>query len=164
MLARAHGGRLPVRGMPTDLRALLEDIAGRHRPRATGAGVAIDVDASSGAVCVDQVRLRQALDDLLDNAVRYTPRGGVITVTGSVEGGTIALSVLDSGPGFSADVLSRAFEPFVGDPGAGGAGRDGAGLGLSIVRVIADAHGGSVAAENTPGGGARVTMTIADLA
>ena len=76
----------------------------------------------------------------------------------------IALSVLDSGPGFSADVLSRAFEPFVGDLGAGGAGRDGAGLGLSIVRVIADAHGGSVAAENTPGGGARVTMTIADLA
>jgi signal transduction histidine kinase len=129
-----------------------------------GAGVAIDVDASSGAVCVDQVRLRQAIDDLLDNAVRYTPRGGVITVTGSVEGGTIALSVLDSGPGFSADVLSRAFEPFVGDLGAGGAGRDGAGLGLSIVRVIADAHGGSVEAENTPGGGARVTMTIADLA
>ena len=55
------------------------------------------------------------------------------------------LSVLDSGPGFSADVLSRAFEPFVGDPDAGGAGRDGAGLGLAIVRVIADAHGGSVA-------------------
>ena len=163
VLARAHGGSLPVRGMLTDLRALLEDIAGRHRPRATEAGVAIDVDAPSGSVCVDQVRLRQALDDLLDNAVRYTPGGGVITVTGSVEGGTIALSVLDSGPGFSTDVLSRAFEPFVGDPDAGGVGSDGAGLGLSIVRVIADAHGGSVEAENTPGAGARVTMTIAEL-
>ena len=112
---------------------------------------------------VDEVRLRQAVDDLLDNAVRYTPRGGVITVTGSVEGGTIGLSVLDSGPGFSADVLSRAFEPFVVDPDADRAGRDGAGLGLAIVRVIADAHGGSVEAENTPGGGARVTMTLADL-
>ena len=111
----------------------------------------------------DQVRLRQAIDDLLDNALRYTPRGGAVTVAGSVDGGTIRLTVTDSGPGFSADVLSRAFEPFVADPDAEREGRDGSGLGLAIVRVIADAHGGSVQAENLPGGGARVTMTIAEL-
>ena len=163
VLARAHGGRLPVRGMPADLRSLLEDIAGRHRPRASGAGVAIDVDAPSAAVSVDQVRVRQAIDDLLDNAVRHTPPEGAVTVAGTIEPGTISLSVTDSGPGFSADVLSRVFEPFVVDLDAEREGKDGAGLGLAIVRVIAVAHGGSVHAENVPGGGARVTMTIAEL-
>jgi signal transduction histidine kinase len=163
VLARAHGGRLPVRGTPTDLRELFEDIAGRHRPRATEGGVAIDVDAPSGIVCVDQVRLRQAIDDLLDNALRYTPPGGAVSIEGSVDGGTIGVTVVDSGPGFSTDVLSRAFEPFVADPDAELAGMDGSGLGLAIVRVIAVAHGGSVRAENPAGGGARVTMTIAEL-
>ena len=115
VLARAHGGRLPVRGMPTDLRALLEDIAGRHRPRATKAGVAIDVEAPSGSVCVDQVRLRQALDDLLDNALRYSPRGGA---SRSPDRWKAAPSRLPSRTWsrILADVLSRAFEPFVGTP------------------------------------------------
>jgi two-component system, OmpR family, sensor kinase len=163
ILARAHGGHLPVRGTPTDLRQLLEAIAGRHQPRANDAGVAIDVHAASTNVCVDQVRVRQAIDDLLDNALRYTSRGGGITVSGSVDAGTIRLTVTDSGPGFSADVLSHAFEPFVADPDAERDGKDGSGLGLAIVRVIAVAHGGSVQAENPPGGGACVTMTIAEL-
>ena len=163
VLARAHGGELPVHGVPTDLRELLGGIAGRHRPRATAAGIAIDVDAPSGTVCVDQVRLRQAMDDLLDNSLHYTPRGGAVSVAGSVDDGTIRLAIGDSGPGFSTDVLSRAFEPFVADPDAEREGRAGSGLGLAIVRVIAVAHGGSVWAENMPGGGARVTMTIAEL-
>lgn len=164
VLARAHGGHLPVHGALSDLRELLQDIAGRHRPRATSAGIAIDVDAPTGIVCVDPVRLRQAMDDLLDNALRYTPRGGAVSVSGSVDDGTIRLAVTDSGPGFSTDVLSRAFEPFVGDPDGERDGGDGSGLGLAIVRVIAVAHGGAVQAENAPGGGARITITIAELA
>ena len=116
------------------------------------------------ATCAcDQVRLRQAIDDLLDNALRYTPPGGAVSIEGSVDGGTIGVTVVDSGPGFSADVLPRAFEPFVADPDAELAGMDGSGLGLAIVRVIAVAHGGAVRAENLSSGGARVTLTIAEL-
>ena len=72
-------------------------------------------------------------------------------MTGVVDDGTIHLIVEDSGPGFSADVLSRAFEPFVSESRAGTMGDRGrSGLGLAIVRVIAEAHGGSVRAENLP--------------
>ena len=119
------------------------------------------VDAPAVSVCVDEVRLRQALDDLLDNATRYTAPGGTVRVAGAVDGRAIRLSVDDDGPGFSDDVLSRAFEPFVGSDDGDRADRGGSGLGLAIVRVIAEAHGGQARAENRPDGGARVTMTIA---
>jgi two-component system, OmpR family, sensor kinase len=164
VLARAHGGRLPVRGTTEDLRQLLGSIAARHQPRATGAQVTIDVWAPAVSVCVDQARMRQAVDDLLDNAIRYAPRESTVAIEGSVDAEIVRVTVTDGGPGFSADVLARAFEPFVADPDAERDGRDGSGLGLAIVRVIALAHGGSVEAENLPAGGARVTMTIAELA
>lgn len=164
VLARAHDGRLPVRGTRVDLRELLDGIVDRHRPRAADAGVSVQVEAPSTIVCVDEVRLRQALDDLLDNAERYTPRGKQITVAGMVDGTSIRLTVQDGGPGFSDDLLSRAFEPFVGGVDGERGERRGSGLGLAIVRVIAQAHGGRVAAENLPGGGAGLTMTIQDLA
>jgi len=162
VLARSHDGHLPVRGEDADLRELLEGIAVRHRSRTVAAGVNLSVEAPPAAVRVDVGRLRQATDDLLDNAVRHTPRGGQIDVTGTIVDGEIQLVVQDSGPGFSPEVLSRAFEPFVGTAGAYG-DRGRSGLGLAIVRVIAEAHGGDVRAENFPAGGARVTLTVRDL-
>jgi len=161
VLARAHDGRLPVRGEPTDLRALLDTIAERHQPAAVSAGVELSVDAPAVDVCVDVARLRQALDDLLDNALRHVPGGGRVCVTGVVDGGAIHVDVEDSGVGFSDDVLSRAFDPFV--RGRAENDREGSGLGLAIVRVIAEGHGGSVEAENLPSGGARVSMIVRDL-
>ncbi len=113
VLARAYDGRLPIRGRVTDLRDLLSGITARHRSRASAAGISVEVDAPVVQVCVDGERLRQAIDDLLDNAVRFTPRGGTIVISGSAGGGSIALAVTDNGPGFSDHDLSRPFEPFV---------------------------------------------------
>ena len=163
VLARSHDGRLPVRGQTTDLSELLETIAERHRSAAAHAGVELSVDAPPGQICVDVARLRQALDDLLDNAVRHTPRGGRIHVAGVVADGSIDLVVEDSGRGFPPELLSRAFEPFVRSPEEGEQDRGRSGLGLAIVRVIAEAHGGSVRAENLPRGGARISMVVRDL-
>ncbi len=163
VLARSHDGHLPVRGEAADLRDLLEAIVARHRAAAESAGVGLSVDAGSAAICVDVARLRQALDDLLDNALRHAPSGGRVEVTGAVDDGTVRLVVEDSGSGFSAEVLSRAFEPFVRSPEGADGDRGRSGLGLAIVRVIAEAHGGNVRAENLPTGGARVTMTVRDL-
>jgi signal transduction histidine kinase len=84
-------------------------------------------------------------------------------VTGVVGDGAINLAVEDSGGGFSAEVLSRAFEPFVRGQEVSSGDREGSGLGLAIVRVIAEGHGGSVRAENLPNGGARVCMVVRDL-
>jgi signal transduction histidine kinase len=163
VLARSHEGHLPVRGQATDLRRMLETIAERHRPAAARARVELSVHAPPADIVVDVARLRQALDDLLDNALRHVAPGGRVGVTGVVADATIRLVVDDSGTGFSSEVLSRAFEPFVRGVGAADGDRSRSGLGLAIVRVIAEAHGGSVRAENLPAGGARVSMIVRDL-
>ncbi len=162
VLARAHGGRLPVQGERTDLRELLQGIAGRHEPRALAAGLEITVDAPDVFAHVDAARLRQALDDLLDNAVRHTPRGGRIHVSAERDDGSVRFAVEDTGSGFAPEALDRAFEPFARD-GAMQEDDGGSGLGLAIVRVIAEAHGGSAQVENVPGGGARVSLVVQDL-
>ena len=162
VLARTHGGGLPVKGERTELRELLQGIVRRHEPRAAAMGVVITVDAPDAFAYVDAARLRQAVDDLLDNAVRHTPRGGRIHVSGEREEDAVRVAVQDTGPGFTEELLHHSFEPFA----RGGSRDDGAGsgLGLAIVRVIAEAHGGSAIAENVSGGGARVSLVVRDLA
>jgi signal transduction histidine kinase len=163
VLARSHDGHLPVRGQRIDLREMLETIGDRHRPAAADANVGLSVDAAPVEVCVDIARVRQALDDLLDNALRHVPAGGSVSVTGVVADGAIRFDVEDSGTGFSVDVLSDAFEPFVRGAGEVDGDDRRSGLGLAIVRVIAEAHGGNARAENLPAGGARVSMIVRDL-
>jgi two-component system OmpR family sensor kinase len=161
VLSRAHGGRLPVHRTPTSLAALLEEQARRFAPRAAVARVSVEVTAVAEDLRIDPVRLRQALDGLLDNALRYTPAGGAIGLSATREDGLVRVGVQDSGPGFQPDFLPHAFEPFsrrVTD------GRKGAGLGLAIVRAIAEAHGGTAEAGNRPKGGASVTMVLPDPA
>ena len=109
---------------------------------------------------VDVVRLRQALSNLIDNALRHTPPGGRVSVADSVQDGMLSITVADSGTGFAADFLGRAFESFSRAAAARGRADGGTGLGLSIVRVIVHAHGGSVEARNIPEGGAIVEMRI----
>jgi signal transduction histidine kinase len=111
---------------------------------------------------VDPARVRQAVDDLLDNALRYTPSGGLIRLVAERVDGEVRVSVEDTGGGFAPEVLDCAFLPFARGPGV--EGTDGAGLGLAIVRAIAKAHGGTATARNRAGGGAVVTLTVRDPA
>jgi signal transduction histidine kinase len=116
---------------------------------------------------VDPMRVRQAVDNLLDNAIRHSRPGAQIRVDATVSGDIATITVENSGSGFPDDILPQAFEPFVRGErqhdrrGADGAhAARGAGLGLTIVRAVAEAHGGTAIAQNVPGG-ARVTMTMA---
>ena len=139
---------------------MLDDLARRHRYVAEAAGVTVTVDAPDDEVCIDATRIREALDDVVDNAVRHSPAGGVIVLHAAVDAGAVTFTVSDDGPGFRADILPRAFEPFVGsDTNAGG----GAGLGLAIARFIAAAHGGDATAVNRAAGGASVALRIRTL-
>jgi len=113
----------------------------------------------------DADRVRQALDNLIINALRYAPVRSVVRVGVGGDEASVRLSVSDDGPGFPPEFLSRAFERFQrADPARVRAdlGQDaaGTGLGLAIVRGIAVAHGGSVQAVNRPGGGAEVSFTL----
>jgi signal transduction histidine kinase len=157
VLSRAHGGRLSVRRAPVSLHELLEGLARHFGPRATAEGVRIEVVAPLERVEVDAVRVRQALDDLLDNALRHTGAGGAIRLWAERSGVTLRLGVEDSGTGFAPGFLPFAFDAFARD----GEGHDeGAGLGLAIVHAIAEAHGGTAEAANRPDGGAVVTMVL----
>ena len=111
-----------------------------------------------GSGPIDPERLGQALRNLLENAIRHTPRGGHVRLTAERIDHMVRFVVEDPGPGFPAGLLLTGFEPFV--RGAdGSAASEGAGLGLTIVRAVAEAHGGSATAENGPAG-ARVTLAV----
>jgi two-component system, OmpR family, sensor kinase len=155
VLARTRRGDLPVRREPVRLRALLEEACARFRRDGDST---IEVDAPDAVVRLDPVRIRQALDNLIDNAVRHGAPGPIV-VRGAVSNGSVCIAVEDAGPGFAPSVLYRAFEPFVRTARDGNGAR-GAGLGLAIVRAVAEAHGGSASASNRPEGGATVTLVL----
>ena len=149
VLARAQDGELPVRAEPVPLGPLLEGVAGRYRRRAAGAGRKIAVQAPAGLTAwADPLRLRQAVNNLVDNALRHGD--GDVAVRARPERGGVALLVADGGPGFDPATAARAFERFA--RGDAARGDRGSGLGLAIVRTIAQAHGGTAQIGPGPGG------------
>jgi signal transduction histidine kinase len=127
--------------------------------------VRLEPDAASRAigddvvVLADRTRLEQVAANLIDNAVKYTPPGGRVEVTAGREAGQAVLSVSDTGPGIPADELPRIWDRlFRGDASRT---ERGLGLGLSLVRAIVEAHGGTVEVESLPGRGATFTVRLA---
>jgi two-component system OmpR family sensor kinase len=160
VLSRARAAGLRIYRMSTCLRELLDRACVGHEARASDRGARIECVAPAVEVLVDPMRLRQALDNLLDNAIRHGPQvGGLIRVEAAVSGEVATVVMENSGAGFANDLLPRAFEAFVRGDGDV-TSQPGAGLGLAIVRAVAQAHGGTVTATNVPGG-ARLTMTLA---
>jgi two-component system sensor histidine kinase BaeS len=111
---------------------------------------------SSLTVEGDADRLRQALDNLIANAVGHAPAGETVTVTAWREGGSVVIAVADTGDGIAADDLIRVFEPGVRLT----TDRPGRGLGLAVVRSIALAHGGEVEVQSSPGQGATFRLVL----
>jgi heavy metal sensor kinase len=161
VMARADRGRLPVRLEPVDLAPLVASAIETFGPRAANRGVAVEArvpDDLRGSV--DPLRVRQVIGNLLDNALRHTPPGGRVTVEAAREDGFLSLEVRDTGEGFPDTFLPRAFEPFARPDASRSRMDGGAGLGLAIVRAVAEAHGGEAEARNRPEGGAVVTVRI----
>jgi signal transduction histidine kinase len=141
VVARQRSGPLPLYREPVSLRQLLDDSVRPLRYRGCV------VEAPAEQVYVDPVRLRQALRNAIDNALRYGD-GTPVLVRGERHDGEVVLTVTDAGPGFPADVLDR--------PGHG----NGTGLGLAIIDAVAEAHAGRAETSNRPGGGAHLRLTI----
>jgi signal transduction histidine kinase len=138
LLARTAEGRLAVRPERLDAAELLSDARARFTGRASGRRIEVDVAAGT-ALVADPLRARQAVGNLVDNALRHGA-GDVVLAAREAEGGT-AIEVSDGGAGFADGIADRAFERFT--RGDDARTRGGAGLGLAIVRAIAEAHGGS---------------------
>lgn len=157
-LAQTEGGELPLRVSRVELEEVLEGVKRRFERRAVEQGREIVVDGDSVAVAADRLRLDQVVGSVVDNAVRYG--AGTITISASRADGVVAIRVADEGPGFPADFIARAFERFSRASSSRSDG--GSGLGLSIVRTVARAHGGEASAANREGGGAEVKITLPD--
>ena len=158
VLARSERGVLPVQRQRLEAAELLADVQARYGRRAAMAGRPLEVRSDDRLVLfVDRLRAEQALGNLVENALRHGR--GHILVEAARNHGRVELRVRDQGPGFSAEFVAHAFDPFSrGDPARPGPG---AGLGLAIVDVIARAHGGVAHAENRDGG-AEVWLDLPD--
>ena len=160
-LARSDEDKIALQPERVSLRTVLTGSAEQAAGRASEAGVSCQVQAPAGLmVKVDPDRIREAIDNLVDNALRFAPAGTAIVISARVTGPDLAIEISDRGPGFPAQFLPHAFERFR-RPDSGRARSDGgAGLGLAIVSAIAQAHGGRATARNRPGGGAAVTLEL----
>jgi signal transduction histidine kinase len=156
LLARAEQGPMPVRRERVEVDPLLEAVARRFLGPADQTDRSVRVEPGGLIMDADAIRVRQALDNLVDNALTYGE--GDVTLFARDAGSMIELHVADRGAGFDEAFLSRAFDRFSRADEA--RGRGGAGLGLSIVDLIADAHGGTAVARNRPDGGADVWLTV----
>jgi two-component system sensor histidine kinase BaeS len=155
-LARMNRREFSVRREPVDLAEVAREAVARHDGSARSFGVELGADAEEAWVEADPDRVLQIASNLIENALRETPRGGVVTVRTAPR----RLVVADTGPGLEPDDLARAFDRFFLYDKYGRERPVGSGLGLAIVKQLAVAMGGGVKVESEPGAGAVFTLEL----
>jgi len=155
-LSVAEAGALALHRESTDLGALARDVVASFTPQADARGVDLRTDLAAGlpSVDADPVRIREVISNVVANALRYTPRGGSVTIAMAGDPAGIAVSVRDTGEGIAPEVLPHLFERFARSEGSPGAG-----LGLAIAKGIVTAHGGDIRA-TSGGGGTEIRFTL----
>lgn len=157
--SEAESGTLNIHPGQNELQGLIEPVLEAYEFVADEKNISIRRPESAEVwVRVDGVRLRQALSNLLDNAVKFSPSGTTIRVDVSTDSDHVVIAVEDQGPGFSEEHRHRLWDYQV--RGESGGSSSGYGLGLTIVRAVAEAHGGTVEASNLPAGGSRFSIRL----
>lgn len=159
-LARADEGAANLAREAVPLGAVLEELGRDMEAVASAKQIRLTVDSEPLEVIGDRGRLRQLAAILLDNALKYTPEGGEVTVRCAAHGKTAELSVSDTGPGIPPAEQARIFDRFVRADTARTRAAGGTGLGLAIAKWIAEAHGGRISVESTPGSGSRFIVRL----
>ncbi|MGW1675807.1 sensor histidine kinase [Saccharopolyspora sp. NPDC002376] len=160
-LALADAGNLHVHPEPVHLGALLEQVAAAHRSRAEadGVGLTATVDGDPD-LSADPTRLRQALGNLVSNALRHTPAGGRVEVRARLVDDEVLIEVSDTGVGIDAAALPHVFDRFWRAEKSRGRHGGGSGLGLAITHHLVDAHGGSIGVRSTVGVGTTFSIHL----
>lgn len=160
--AMADAFDITIRREPVDVAALVNEVTEANLPSAINKQQRISVTGPQHFVTMcDSDRIREAIDNLVSNAIKYSPIGGKITVAVSHEGDDTVIRIADQGPGLSPEDLGRLFGRFQRLSAKPTAGESSTGLGLSIVKRIIDMHGGHVTAQSPgPGQGSTFTVTL----
>jgi two-component system sensor histidine kinase BaeS len=156
-LAMADAGNLRMHPEWLHLADLLAQVGAAHQTKEIYLYVHTQGDPELDA---DPVRLRQAVGNLVNNAIRHTPPGGSVTLSGRQDGEWIVIDVADTGVGISAEDLPKVFDRFWRAEKSRSRQSGGSGLGLAIVRKLVEAHGGTVTATSTPGRGSTFTLRL----
>ncbi len=148
-LSTAEAGALTLHREPTQPHDLIDAAVRSFAAQASEAGVRLETSVAEpiAEVEVDRLRIGEVLGNLLSNALRHTPSGGVVTVAAAASADGVELSVTDSGSGIATDRLPHVFDRFSKAPDSPGAG-----LGLAIAKSLVEAHGGRIRAESAPTG------------
>jgi two-component system sensor histidine kinase BaeS len=160
-LALADAGKLRLNPEPVDVADLVDQIATMYRAAAEAAGSVLTVEVTDRPrLDADPVRLRQAVGNLLANAVRYTPAGGRVMLRAYADGDDVLIEVADTGPGIAPEHLPYVFDRFWRAEKSRSRQTGGSGLGLAIVRQLTEAHGGFAAVRSEPGRGATFVLRL----
>jgi signal transduction histidine kinase len=149
LLSKAEAGALTLEREPTAPRALVEDAIAAYRDEAAERDIRLEPRVAEAVpdLDVDRVRIGEVLANLVTNALRYTPRGGAVTISAERAPNGVALAVTDTGPGIPSEQLSHVFDRFAKSTESRGSG-----LGLAIARSLVEAHGGSISARSDRSG------------
>jgi PAS domain S-box-containing protein len=164
-LARLEAGRWQPEREPIDVAEAARDTweALRDGSRAVAVDFGVEVPDDADTVLADADAIRQVLTNLLDNSLRYTPRGGRIVCRSRSEGNGISISIADNGSGIVPEHLPRIFERFYRSDPSRSRDEGGTGLGLAIVKHLVEAHGGRVSADSSRGVGTTITCWFPNI-
>ncbi len=161
LLARLEAREFSIHTEPVDLAGLVQGLVEADQPRADRLGISLTADLEPiGTIAVDPDRFGQALGNLLDNAFRYSPEGSEVLITLREDGRAAELRVSDNGPGIEESDLGRVFDRLFVAQRYQPLRPEGSGLGLSIVRELVRAHGGTVEAESVVGRGTTLVVRL----
>ena len=162
-LTRISNGKIELQPSRVDLRESLEEHLRTMRPRVDAAGRVLEVALSGGSwwIDADPERLAQVLDNLMDNAIKYSDPGDRIELAVEQDGDEVLIRLRDTGIGIAPGALATLFEPFTQAAGPDQVGRDGLGLGLALVRSLVELHGGAIEATSEgPGLGSEFRLRL----
>jgi signal transduction histidine kinase len=161
VLSRADAGQLVCRPAPCDAVEIAANAIAASAERATERRVHVDLAAPAALpIVADADRLRQVVDNLLDNGLRHAPEGTTLTVTAEVRNGALVLAIRDRGLGLTAEQQARIFDRFFRADESRARNSGGLGLGLSIAKAIVEAHHGTLTVESSPGAGCTFVVTL----
>ncbi|MBN9103706.1 MAG: HAMP domain-containing histidine kinase [Propionibacteriaceae bacterium] len=162
-VSRAEEGRVSMDAHDQPIGEIVRDVVDNQRPRYLSKAISLRIEGTGDTIVrVDPIRIGQALNNLLNNALRHTPGGGTVTIRiQDLATAQVSVEVTDTGDGISADQLPHVFDRFYRGDASRARDAAGSGVGLTIARALVEAHGGTLRASSAgPGRGAAFTLTL----